>query len=122
MDFCRVIALNVCMFGNENNDRIDFFNDILCSSKFVLRYERYQKFHIEFFYGNSTGGHRYKNILNRRYNKILYENCKPIYSNWVKNKNDYRDYKKTLIKSKSKLITALSNKSYDKIGKNKNYL
>ena len=110
------------MFGNESNDRIDFFNEILCFPKFVLRYERYQKFHIEFFYGIPSNGHKIKNIRNRCYNKLLYNHYKPICSNWVKNENDYRDYKKTLIKSKSKLIIALSNKSHDRIRKNKNYL
>ena len=123
MDFCRVIALNVCMYGNESNDRIDFFNEILCFSKFELRYGKYQKFHIEFFYGASSNDHKFKNVLNRCYNKLLYEYYKPMYSNWVKNEDDYKIYEKSLIESKSKLITALTNKSYDKIGKkNKNYL
>ena len=47
MDFCRVILLNICMFGNENS-RIDFNNEILSYCKFILNNCKEEKFDIHF--------------------------------------------------------------------------
>ena len=45
MDFCRVIALNVCMFGNESNVRFHYVNDYANKEYEIVksRYNRYEK-------------------------------------------------------------------------------
>lgn len=110
MDFCRVIALNVCMYGNESNDRIDFFNEILSYCKFILNNCKEEKFDIHFFYADSGDDQRTKLIFNKCYNDFIFKHYNPFHSSWVINEKEYKIYKDTLSKQNSKLITELRKK------------